>query len=175
MGVGRLTASAEDYLRTIALLSKEGKAVRAAEIGKMLKVRAPSVTEALAKLSQAELVKHQKYGGVELTDKGARIAWDINRRHEVLCRFLAEILNVNPDIAEQDACGMEHALSAVGLSRMAKFVEFLSNCPLGTPECLKGFNYYFEHGERDQGLLASCRKKEPPKKQDDSKYEIRIV
>ena len=163
MGVGKLTASAEDYLRAIALLGKEGKVVRAAEIGKMLKVRAPSVTEALTRLSEAELVKHQKYGGVELTDEGARIARDVHRRHEVLSRFLAEILNVHPEIAEQDACGMEHALSAASLSRMAKFVEFLSNCPLGTPECLKGFNYYFEHGEREQVLLASCRKRGRPK------------
>ena len=117
------------------------------------------VTEALTKLSEAGLVKHQKYSGVELTAKGARIARYVNRRHEVLRRFLAEILNVHPEIAEQDACGMEHALSAASLSRMAKFVEFLSNCPLGTPECLKGFNYYFEHGEREQGLLASCTKR----------------
>ena len=163
MGVGKQTTSVEDYLKAIALLGKKTKVVRVTEIGKMLKVKAPSVTEALTKLSEAELVKHQKYGGVELTDEGARIARDVHRRHEVLSRFLAEILNVHPEIAEQDACGMEHALSAASLSRMAKFVEFLSNCPLGTPECLKGFNYYFEHGEREQVLLASCRKRGRPK------------
>jgi DtxR family Mn-dependent transcriptional regulator len=160
MGVSKQTTSGEDYLKTIALLGKESKVVRVTEIGKMLKVKAASVTEALTKLSKAGLVKHQKYGGVELTAEGARIARDVNRRHEVLRRFLAEILNVYPEIAEQDACGMEHALSAASLVRMAKFVEFMSNCPLGTPECLKGFSYYFEHGERDQGLLTSCRKRD---------------
>ena len=159
MGVGKQTTSVEDYLKAIALLGKKTKVVRVTEIGKMLKVKAPSVTEALTKLSEAGLVKHQKYGGVELTTEGARIARDVNRRHEVLRRFLAEILNVHPEIAEQDACGMEHTLSKASLEKLAKFVEFLSNCPLGTPECLKGFSYYFEHGERDQGLLASCRKK----------------
>ena len=49
------------------------------------------------------------------------------------------------------------------LDKLARFVVFMSNCPLGTPECLKGFSYYFEHGERDQGLLGSCRKRERPK------------
>ena len=160
MGVGEQTTSVEDYLKAIALLGKESKVVRVTEIGKMLKVKAPSVTEALTRLSEAQLVKHQKYGGVELTAEGARIARDVNRRHEVLRRFLAEILNVHPEIAEQDACGMEHALSKASLEKLAKFVEFLSNCPLGTPECLKGFSYYFEHGERDQGLLTSCRKRD---------------
>ena len=159
MGVSKPTTSGEGYLKAIALLGKEGKVVRVTEIGKLLQVKAPSVTEALTKLSEAGLVKHQKYGGVELTTEGARIARDVNRRHEVLRRFLAEILNVHREIAEQDACGMEHALSTDSLDRMAKFVEFMSNCPLGTPECLKGFSYYFEHRERDQRLLASCRKR----------------
>ena len=159
MGASKRTTSREDYLKTIALLGKESKPVRATEIARMLKVKAPSVTEALARLSEAGLVKHQKYGNVELTAEGARIARDINRRHEVLRRFLTEILNVHPAIAEQDACGMEHALSTISLDRMARFVEFMSNCPLGAPECLKGFNYYFEYGKRDQLILNSCREK----------------
>ena len=157
--VTRQTTSVEDYLKTIALLAKKSGVVRVADIGKTLKVKAPSVTEALTKLSKAGLVKHQNYGGVELTVEGARIARDVNRRYEVLRRFLSEILNVHPETAEQDACGMEHALSAASLERIGKFVEFLSNCPLGTPACLKGFNYYFEHGEREQGLLTSCSKR----------------
>ena len=163
MGVGKRTSSEEDYLKTIALLGKESKVIRVTDIAKMLKIKAPSVTEALTKLSKAGLVTHEKYGGVELTAKGARIARDINRRHEVLRRFLSEILNVHSDIAEQDAYGME-PLSEVSLDRMAKFVEFMSNCPLGTPECLKGFSYYFEHGERDQGILTSCRKRDGTQK-----------
>jgi len=160
MGVSNRTTSEEGYLKTIALLGKEGKVVRVSEIAKMLKVKVPSVTEALTKLSEAGLVKHQRYGGVELTSEGARIARDVSRRHEVLRRFLSDILNVHPEIAERDAFGMEHALSTDSLDRMAKFVEFMSNCPLGTPECLNGFNYYFEYGKRDQGLLTRCRKTE---------------
>ncbi len=159
MGVSKRTTSGEGYLKTIALLGKEGKVVRVTEIAKMLKVKAPSVTEALTKLSEAGLVRHQKYDSVELTAEGARIVQDVNRRHEVLRRFLVEILNVHPEIAEQDACGMEYALSTGSLDRMAKFVEFMSHCPLGTPECLKGFSYYFKHGQRDQGLLTSCQQK----------------
>lgn len=166
MGVSNIskqTTSGEDYLKTIDLLGKGNKIVRVTQIANTLKVKASSVTEALTKLSEAELVKHEKYSAVELTAKGAKIAHYLNQRHEVLRRFLAEILNVHPEIAEKDACGMEHALSTASLDRMAKFVEFMCNCPLGTPECLKGFSYYFEHGERDQELLTSCLKRECPK------------
>jgi DtxR family Mn-dependent transcriptional regulator len=149
----------EDYLKTIDLLSRESTGVRVSDISRILNIKAPSVTQALAKLSKEGLVKHQKYGGVELTGEGALIARDVSVRHETLRRFLAEILNVDPEIAEQDACGMEHALSPASLKRLAKFIEFLADCPLGTPECLGGFLYYIEHEERDKKLLISCQKK----------------
>jgi len=159
MGVTKQTPSVEDYLRAIDLLSKENNVVRCSDISRMLNIKAPSVTQALAKLSKAGLVKHQNYRGVELTAEGTLIARDVDLRHETLRRFLEEILGVEAKIAEQDACGMEHALSKPSLKRLAKFIEFLSTCPLGTPECLKGFNYYIEHEERDHKLLVSCQKK----------------
>jgi DtxR family Mn-dependent transcriptional regulator len=159
MGVTKQTTSMEDYLKTIDLLSRESTGVRVSDISRILNIKAPSVTQALSKLSMEGLVKHQKYGGVELTGEGAMIARDVNLRHETLLRFLTRILNVDPEIAEQDACGMEHALSQASLKRLAKFIEFLADCPLGTPECLRGFRYYMEHEERDKKLLTSCQRK----------------
>jgi DtxR family Mn-dependent transcriptional regulator len=69
---------------------------------------------------------------------------------------MVEILGIDPEVAVEDACRMEHFLSAPSLQRLTKFVEFVSVCPAGEPGWLKGFNYYFEHGERDQKLLARC-------------------
>ncbi|MDD5700688.1 MAG: metal-dependent transcriptional regulator [Dehalococcoidales bacterium] len=160
MRTTRQTASTEDYLKAIKLLAKERDTVRVTDISRVLNIKAPSVTQALMKLTKAGLVRHKKYQGVELTKEGDIIARDVNLRHETIRRFLIWILNIDPDIAEQDACGMEHTLSADSLKRLAKFIEFLSSCPLGTPECLKGFNYYIEHEERDEGLLKSCKEKE---------------
>ena len=157
------TASMVDYLEAIALLSKEGNAVKVTEISKALRVKKPSVTSALAKLSEERLVRHERYGRVELTAEGERIAHDVYRRHEVLRHFLAEILDVDPDIAAEDACRMEHSLSHASLERLAKFVEFVLNCPRGEPEWLKGFNYYFLHCERDEELLARCQREDSEK------------
>ena len=154
------TGSMEDYLEAIALLRMQGKPVRVTEISKALGVKKPSVTSALRKLSRAGLVEHEKYGRVQLTQEGERIAQDIYRRHEVLRRFLVEILNVDPEIAAEDACKMEHSLSPTSLERLAKFEEFVLNCPRGQPVWLKGFNYYFEHGERDEKLLARCQRED---------------
>jgi len=152
------SASMEDYLEAIAILAEKSKPVKVTEISKALGVKKPSVTSALGKLSQQGLVEHKRYGHVQLTTEGERIAQDVFHRHEVLRHFLVEILNVDPEIAAEDACKMEHSLSPTSLERLAKFEEFVLNCPRGEPEWLKGFNYYFEHGERDEELLVRCQR-----------------
>ena len=157
------SASMEDYLEAIAILAEESKPVRVTEISRALRVKKPSVTSALGKLSQQGLVEHKRYGQVQLTTEGERIAQDVFRRHEVLRHFLVEILNVDPEIAAEDACKMEHSLSPTSLERLAKFEEFVLNCPRGEPEWLKGFNYYFEHGERDEEFLARCQREDSRK------------
>lgn len=154
--ISEQTASMEDYLEAIAKLSEEETSVRVTQISKRLGVRKPSVTAALHKLSEDGLVKHRRYGLVELTPKGRRIAEEVMRRHEVLFYFLSEVLDIDPEIAQEDACRMEHSLSPSGLERLAKFVEFVLTCPKGEPVWHKGFKYYFEHGERDQELVARC-------------------
>lgn len=158
--IARRSASTEDYLEAIAVLAQEGEPVTVTEISKVLGVKKPSVTYALSKLSEAGLVAHQRYGDVEFTPEGARIAEDVYRRHRTLRSFLVNLLNVDPKVAEKDACRMEHSLSSTSLERLEKFLEFVLNCPRGEPEWLKGFNYYFEHGERDEELLARCKGEE---------------
>ena len=57
------------------------------------------------------LAEHEHYGGVELTEKGAVLAGKVMRRHRALARFLGEVLRVPPEVAEMDACKLEHAMS----------------------------------------------------------------
>ena len=154
--ISEQTASMEDYLEAIAELSEEETSVRVTQISKRLGVRKPSVTAALQRLSEDGLVKHRRYGLVELTREGRRIAEEVMRRHEVLFRFLSEVLDIDREIAQEDACRMEHSLSPASLERLAKFVEFVLTCPKGEPVWHKGFKYYFEHGERDPELVARC-------------------
>lgn len=154
------TASMEDYLEAIAKLAEMETDVRVTEISKRLGVKKPSVSAALHKLSEDGLVEHRKYGRVELTGEGRRIAEDVIHRHEVLFRFLSEILGVDREIAQVDACKLEHWLSESSIKRLTKFVEFILTCPRGDPVLLKGFDYYFEHDERDEELVAKCLEEE---------------
>jgi len=151
------TASMEDYLKAIVLLSRQEERATVTSISKILRVKKPSVTSALIKLSGKGLVVHKRYSSVELTPEGLRAAQDVYHRHRMLCYLLAEILKVDPKIAEDDACRMEHTLSPSSLERLDQFIKFTQNCPQGTPDCLEGFNYYLKHGRRSKEIMFRCR------------------
>ena len=158
------TANMEDYLEAIFILTEQGKPARVTEIGKALGVKKPSVTSALAKLSKAGLVQHIKYGDVVLTDEGERIAQDVYQRHRTLRSFLVEILDVDPVIADEDACQMEHIICQESLERLAKFIELVLNCRQEKPDLLKNFNKHFRRGERAKEILAEGPEKSWQKK-----------
>ena len=154
------TASMEDYLEAIIMLRENKMAARVTQISKALGVKKPSVTAALKRLSEDGLVKHERYGNVELTAEGEKIAEDVFRRHEALRHFLTKILNIDPQVAADDACKMEHSVSSVTSERLAKFVEFILTRPRGQPEWLKLLNYYFEHDELPKGFVPRCYRRE---------------
>jgi len=154
------TASMEDYLEAAIMLKEKGEKVTVTALSEFIGVKKPSVFWALKKLGEAGLVIHQKYGDVELTPEGVRIGEEIYHRHKILRRFLVEILHVDPAEAEGDACRTEHVLSRTSLERLAKFLDFVLNCPRGEPEWLKGLNYYFEYDKRDEELIARCQREE---------------
>ena len=148
-GDTKLSSSMEDYLEAIAILNKEKGFTRVKDISRLLNVKNPSVTGALAALERDDLVRHERYGYVELTERGERIARDIRKRHAILLRFLTLILKIDPEKAEQDSCRLEHAISAETIERLTQFVEFVETCPeQDTPEWLYNFYYYMRTGER---------------------------
>ena len=98
----QIRKSAEDYLETILVLSKQGGGVRSIDIATMLGVSKPSVSHAM------KLLREDGY--IAILDKGAQIATHIYERHTVLSKML-EHLGVSPEIAKEDACKLEHDLS----------------------------------------------------------------
>jgi DtxR family Mn-dependent transcriptional regulator len=147
------TASMEDYLEAIAMLGEGKKVVKVKQISQMLGVKMPSVTSALKKLSEQELVEHERYGHIMLTPEGDRVARDVIGRHEALTRFFAQALGIDQEIAEEDACKIEHVISPLSMERLAKFVEFIEACPLGGANFPSRYEYYLKHGELPQDCV----------------------
>jgi len=124
-----ITPTMEDYLEAIGQLGKKDEVVRVKNIARQLNVKMPSVTEALKTLTKDGLIRHEKYGYVELTQKGNRIAKEIYSRHQTLFKFLNQILRIDPRAAEEDACKMEHTISSTALKKLVEFIESLESCP----------------------------------------------
>jgi DtxR family Mn-dependent transcriptional regulator len=152
----------EDYLEAIAALKKRNGVARVRDIGRLLEVKNSSVTSALNTLSKSDLVIHERYGYVDLTQKGSELAQSVQKRHDILIKFLTGILSIDPKIAGKDACKIEHALSPQTFQMLTKFMEFVETCPDGNrPEWLKSFEFYNKTGKRRvcKGKAADRRAK----------------
>lgn len=117
--------SYEDYLEAIYKLSFEGKKVSVTNLAKILNVKPSSVVEQLRKLSDKKLIIYKKGEEIRLTRKGSRLARQIFERHNILKKFLTEILMLPEEIAEKDACSMEHYLHKDTIERLKKLTIYV--------------------------------------------------
>lgn len=137
----------EDYLEAILQLTEEKRVARVSDIANAMGVQMPSVTGALKHLAQHGLVNYEPYQHVTLTAAGAEIARAMVRRHDVLKRFMSQVLALPEDIAEHDACGMEHALSDETLNRLIQFLEFIESCPRAGGGLIENFRRFRQEEE----------------------------
>lgn len=114
-----MTESLEMYLETISLLHEKNRVARVTDIAKAMGVSKPSVHVALHELERRALIEHENYGEVFLTAAGKEASAAIRGRHELLTTFLRDVLGVSAEIAEKDACRIEHVISEETLARIA--------------------------------------------------------
>ena len=123
----KMSPSKESYLETIKHITEQGVSARVKGIAAELKVSMPSVTETLKVLVKEGLIKHERYGHIELTQEGHKLAAEIDSRHGILYSFFTEVLGVSPERADQDACIIEHVISQETLNRIMQFIDFARN------------------------------------------------
>ena len=141
------SASMEDYLEAVEMLGEKDGSVRVKEISTLLGVKMPSVTAAMKRLSEERMVIYEKYGRIKLTKTGKKAAREVFRRHEILRRFLIDVLDMDTETAEEDACRMEHVISPTTLERLAKFQSFVESCPDEKIPWFGNYRHYLKHGE----------------------------
>lgn len=126
-----VSAAMQDYLEVILNLSRQNETVRVTDIARRLKLSKASVSQALDQLREQGFICQKPYGPVELTTKGKKYALVVKRRHEVLRSFLVEVLCISQQVAERDACLMEHAVSSETTERLVDFLIENGYCPDG--------------------------------------------
>lgn len=120
-----LTKSSEDYLEAIYELSISGAttAVRSVDIAEKLGVSRPSVNNALNILKKERMVVQEPYGAVSLTCQGELYGQSIYDRHMTLFNFLNKVLGVDAEVAEEEACEIEHTISEETIRRWREFTK----------------------------------------------------
>ena len=132
-----ISSRVEDYLEVISeLVDMKGYAATL-DISRYMNVSAPSVTKMLKKLDAEGYLEYEKYYGINLTEKGQRIADMIKQKHGILLEFF-EILGIGKEIANQDAEGIEHHLNPKTIRQIRKFVTFFKT----NPKVLNSFNEF---------------------------------
>ncbi|MGN0812075.1 MAG: metal-dependent transcriptional regulator [Candidatus Coproplasma sp.] len=113
--------SAEDYLETILLLSKELEDVHQIEIARKMGVSQPAVQKALRALKEKGYIVTDGLH-IRLTEQGNDYAERVYHRHITIRSFLT-LHGVEYEIADVDACEIEHVISEQTFSAMEKFVD----------------------------------------------------
>jgi len=140
----KISATLEDYLEAIKMLCDKKRFARVKEISKMLNVEMPSVTSALKRLKNKGLILYEKYGYIELTPDGNIIAGNIYNRHVKIKEFFEKLLNIDSEIAEEDACKIEHSISADTFNRILSFLNFFDEYPEINKSISDSFKLFLE-------------------------------
>ena len=116
--------SAENYLETILILSRQLPVVRSVDIANELGFKKSSVSIAMKNLREKEHITVTNAGFIYLTESGKAIAEMIYERHEMITDFLTK-LGVPNEIASEDACRIEHVISTESFAALKKHIQTL--------------------------------------------------
>ena len=116
--------SAEDYLEAMLMLKEERGYIRSVDVADKLGVTKPSVSYATKRLRENGYITMDPDGLITMTEAGLEIAERMYERHKLLSELLIR-LGVDPEIAREDACRLEHDLSAESFEAIRRWATEL--------------------------------------------------
>ncbi len=128
-GMENLSASLEDYLEVVYNSICRDESVKAVDIARELNVSRASVSEALNKLSNKGLINYGRYQTITITDMGTKLAQDVVKRHSSLSSFFEDVLGASSKESDENACRIEHIISAELLDRIRLYGDFIKSKP----------------------------------------------
>ena len=135
------------------IFKKKHKVARVKDIATTRGVTRSSVSTVLNLLKKKDLIKHESYGLVELTEEGEALGRALDMRHETIKKFFIEILGISTDIADSDACKMEHHISSETLDCLTRFLTFVESYPSINDDYLKQFKREHKpHAAKGDGI-----------------------
>ena len=124
--MGKVSMSHEDYLEAIIMLGgSTEQSVRSVDIANQMDVSKASVNKAIGLLKEKGYVDQPYYGDVTLTQEGYDYGSAVYKRHRYLTAFLAKEIGIPEEVAEDEACLMEHAISDESFEKWVAYIDRL--------------------------------------------------
>ena len=125
MRTKQLTPTREDYIRAIYILNNRlGKQVRVKDLTEYLHLSKSTISERLRELARNHLIVAAPYGSVTLTKRGMEAAKALTYKHRVIEVFLFQILHIPREQLHEEANKLEHGVSDMVLTKLARHVGY---------------------------------------------------
>ncbi len=133
LNLNNLTKSEEDYLKAIFQLLIEDASVKVGnnQLADYLKVSPASTNNMIKKLKAKGYVVSEKYGKLDLTERGKSVAVRLIRKHRLWETFLCNYLNFTWDEVHDVAEQLEHIKSRKLIDELDRFMDFPKKDPHG--------------------------------------------
>jgi DtxR family Mn-dependent transcriptional regulator len=135
-----LSQRQQQYIEAIDELGCDGFEVRTKTLADRLGVKMPSVTEAIRRMATQGLVRRDRNHLIHLTACGRKAATRLHERHVILRRFMTDVLDMAPRIADEEACRIEHATRGAFVEKLEELTRALTGGQLA--ECQKALNQW---------------------------------
>lgn len=129
-----ITSGLEDYLELIYNTVITNNDIKAIDIANKFNISRASVSEALTRLANLELIVYEGRKGLKITPKGINEAKKIIKKHQTLCKFFHEILGVDLETANENACRIEHVIDRELVEKISSFTDYCQKT-----EVIEGF------------------------------------
>jgi DtxR family transcriptional regulator, Mn-dependent transcriptional regulator len=143
----KTSPSMEQYIETIAHLLTKDKVCSVSDIAEIAQVSRPAASRAVRDLAEKDLVEHKAYGYVDLTPQGQSLADRLTARHHSLQRFLQEVMGYSAEVADEEACRLEHQLDDDLAGRMGELKRFFASAPAAAKAWRAHLERYLESAD----------------------------
>ncbi len=118
-----ITNRLEDYIEEIYLAKCEKREIKAIDIANKFGLSRPTISEALIKLADLDLIVYKGRKGIAITNKGIIEARKIIKKHKVLYNFFHKILKIDKKTANDNACRIEHVIDDIVIKKIEQIKE----------------------------------------------------
>jgi len=113
-----ITPVLENYLKTILKMNRSDGEARVTRLAGYFGVTKATVSQTVKKLMQYGLLQKDARGCLWLTEQGKAKAVEVQNRNRIILCFLTDVLGLDRQISERDACKMEHYVSLETLQKL---------------------------------------------------------